>query len=541
MSPWASPLALARSADPEPGSTGAPAGNGGPGGLAATQSRLAAVWAEIQLDLDRAAARLPAGAAAGAPGTPPTVSELPDSSGGLEVVVPLRPGVDMQDVLDELMAAMWTGASRMRSKSYSVGDSTVIDVLLTRRSSSITGSTSALLVQMQLMPGASGERNVLRVIKSAGPFDDFELECLARITRAANIIPSGGFHTSVIHRQEPQQHLGPGNGRQQAGRGPGSQQQQEEEVWGSKKAVQAVRQLRSMGAQVFPPGNKEVMDWGVLAGYEDQKRQIEDCLLYPLLRPEVYNRLAEHTRHSFQSNRPRAVLFEGPPGTGKTTSARVISSQASVPLVYVPLESVMSKWFGESEGLLARVFSAANDLGGAIIFIDELDSLGGSRERGDMHEASRRMLSVLLREMDGFDASRRAIVIGATNRKSDLDAALLSRFDLVINFGLPDTNCRRLILARYARHLSPADLEALAGRTAGLAGRDLRDVAEHTERRWASKIIRGEVAESSLPPLGEYVRSAESRLAALQMEGLPGALPLGLPGVIEGMQPSTSL
>mmetsp|Transcript_2765 Transcript_2765/g.6076 ORF Transcript_2765/g.6076 Transcript_2765/m.6076 type:complete len:500 (+) Transcript_2765:127-1626(+) len=319
------------------------------------------------------------------------------------------------------------------------------------------------------------------------------------------------------------------------------QQQQEEEVWGSKKAVQAVRQLRSMGAQVFPPGNKEVMDWGVLAGYEDQKRQIEDCLLYPLLRPEVYNRLAEHTRHSFQSNRPRAVLFEGPPGTGKTTSARVISSQASVPLVYVPLESVMSKWFGESEGLLARVFSAANDLGGAIIFIDELDSLGGSRERGDMHEASRRMLSVLLREMDGFDASRRAIVIGATNRKSDLDAALLSRFDLVINFGLPDTNCRRLILARYARHLSPADLEALAGRTAGLAGRDLRDVAEHTERRWASKIIRGEVAESSLPPLGEYVRSAESRLAALQMEGLPGALPLGLPGVIEGMQPSTSL
>ena len=82
----------------------------------------------------------------------------------------------------------------------------------------------------------------------------------------------------------------------------------------------------------------------IIAGYESQKRQIEDCLLYPLLKPEVYSRLAEGTRVSYQSNRPRGVLFEGPPGTGKTTSAKVISSQASVPLIYVPLEAVLSKW-----------------------------------------------------------------------------------------------------------------------------------------------------------------------------------------------------
>ncbi len=68
--------------------------------------------------------------------------------------------------------------------------------------------------------------------------------------------------------------------------------------------------------QVFPPGSKEQMDWGVLAGYDEQKRTIEDCLLLPLLRPDVYAKLARATRKTFANNRPRAVLFEGPPGTG---------------------------------------------------------------------------------------------------------------------------------------------------------------------------------------------------------------------------------
>lgn len=73
------------------------------------------------------------------------------------------------------------------------------------------------------------------------------------------------------------------------------------------------------------------------------------------------------------------MLCSNTVGTGKTTSARVISSQAAVPLVYVPLEAVMSKWYGESEGLLSKVFAAAEALGGAIIFFDELDALGGNR------------------------------------------------------------------------------------------------------------------------------------------------------------------
>ncbi|KAG2449715.1 hypothetical protein HYH02_005242 [Chlamydomonas schloesseri] len=287
--------------------------------------------------------------------------------------------------------------------------------------------------------------------------------------------------------------------------------------WGSPAAARAVEQLLAMGAQVFPPGGKDKLDWGVLAGYDEQKRTIEDCLLLPLLRPDVYAKLARATRKTYANNRPRAVLFEGPPGTGKTTSARVISSQAAVPLIYLPLEAVLSKWYGQSEQQLGQVFKAAEALGGAIIFLDELDALGGNREEGGMHEVSRRLLSVLLREMEGFDAdTKKTVVIGATNRKTDLDPALLSRFDLVLTFGLPDAECRKLILKQYAQQLSDGELGQLAERTPGMSGRDLRDVCEHTERRWASKIIRGEVREEELPPLSEYLASAAERASAVQ-------------------------
>jgi SpoVK/Ycf46/Vps4 family AAA+-type ATPase len=75
----------------------------------------------------------------------------------------------------------------------------------------------------------------------------------------------------------------------------------------------------------------------------------------------------------------------GPLGTGKTTSAKILARQAAVPLVYVPLETLASKWYGESENNLAKVFKAAKGLGGAIIFLDELDALATSRDR-EMHE-----------------------------------------------------------------------------------------------------------------------------------------------------------
>lgn len=231
------------------------------------------------------------------------------------------------------------------------------------------------------------------------------------------------------------------------------------------------------------------LDWDYLAGYEDVKQEIHDTIILPLQYPKMYDLIVKETRKRPESIRPKAVLFEGPPGTGKTTSARIIASQVEIPMVYIPIESIMSKWYGESERNLGEIFNACYDLGDSLIFLDEIDTLGISREK-NIHEATRRVLSVLLRKIDGLIPDTRAIVIGATNRKADLDQALLSRFDVNIYFHLPTQEERKEIFRNYARHLYEDDLEELARESEGMSGRDIKEVCEWTERRWVSELLR---------------------------------------------------
>lgn len=291
-------------------------------------------------------------------------------------------------------------------------------------------------------------------------------------------------------------------------------------------ADKTVTTLESMGVKIFginasTSGNpKANISWENIAGYNQQKREIEDTILLALQSPEVYDDIARGTRRKFETNRPRAVLFEGPPGTGKTSCARVIANQAGVPLLYVPLEIIMSKYYGESERLLGKVFSLANDLpNGAIVFLDEVDSFATARD-GETHEATRRLLSVLLRQIDGFEQEKKVVVVAATNRKQDLDPALISRFDSMITFPLPDQQTRQEIAEQYAKHLTDSELSEFARATEGLSGRDMRDVCQQAERHWASKIIRGQVPKDegsggSLPPLQDYIDSARNRQRAL--------------------------
>lgn len=288
----------------------------------------------------------------------------------------------------------------------------------------------------------------------------------------------------------------------------------------------SISSLESMGVKVYGldeqhvNSSKNEISWDNIAGYDQQKSEIEDTILLTLHNPELFDEIAHGTRRKFESNRPRAVLFEGPPGTGKTSSARVIANQAGVPLLYVPLEVIMSKYYGESERLLGQVFSLANELStGAIIFLDEVDSFAIARD-SEMHEATRRVLSVLLRQIDGFEQDRKVVVIAATNRKQDLDPALISRFDLMITFGLPDERNRQEIAAQYAKQLTKPELNEFAKNTEGMSGRDIRDICQQAERSWASKILRGKVSKTGehgiLPPLQEYIECAMSRRKALQ-------------------------
>jgi ATP-dependent Zn protease len=263
-----------------------------------------------------------------------------------------------------------------------------------------------------------------------------------------------------------------------------------------------VLKLNKLGASLI--SDNASMNWDYIAGYEEVKRNIRESILLPLKNRDLYDSIAKMTRRVFESNRPRAILFEGAPGVGKTTVARIIADEIDIPLVYVPIESIMSKWFGQSAQNLSQIFDLCEELGGSIIFIDEIDSLAGSRDQ-NMFEATRRILSVLLRKLDGIDAALNTITIGATNRKNDLDNALISRFDQIIRFPLPNRDERASIFRNYARHLAEEDCKLLGERSEGLSGRNIKDTCEFTERRWARTILVKKI-DPAPPPADYYKR-----------------------------------
>lgn len=275
-------------------------------------------------------------------------------------------------------------------------------------------------------------------------------------------------------------------------------------AYSSESDDPAVR-LKKLGATVYLENG--AIDWSYIAGYEEVKRRIRESIILPLKNPGMYDEIARLTRKTFESNRPRAILFEGSPGVGKTTVARIIAGDVKIPLVYVPIESIMSKWYGQSSQNLSQIFEAADDMGGAIIFLDEIDALAPSRD-ANMFEATRRVLSVLLRKLDGLDAASTTITIGATNRMSDLDHALVSRFDQTIHFPLPNAQERAAIFGNYAQHLTETELEELASLSEGLSGRTIKDVCEFAERRWARMLIIKNLP-ASLPEFKYYKHSVK--------------------------------
>lgn len=267
--------------------------------------------------------------------------------------------------------------------------------------------------------------------------------------------------------------------------------------------------LEPLGVEVYDPilekakGNE--LSFDSVFGYDSVKEQILESLVFPLRRPEPFLEITKLTRQKPTGNLPRAVLFEGEPGVGKTSMAKIVSHLCGVPMVYVPIESILSKYYGESSQNLAMVFDAAALFPKCMLFLDEIDSLATSREDG-LFEATRNLLSVLLRKLDGFAEKTGTITIGATNRKDDLDSALLSRFDRKILFPLPNREERAKILEGYAKQLKQNERESLADLLSGASGRNLKDYCDYVERRWITKNW-SQLEHLSAPPIQFYLDS----------------------------------
>ena len=219
----------------------------------------------------------------------------------------------------------------------------------------------------------------------------------------------------------------------------------------------------------FKPSVEEGMTFEDFGGLEDVIDRARELIEVPLQHREDLAAIGA---------RPiKGVLFTGPPGTGKTMLARIIAKEAGAAFYAISGPTIFSKWFGESENVLRRIFAEAADQDASIIFFDEIDSVAIKRD-ADAHEVSKRVVAQLLALMDGFAKTANVIVIAATNRKDAIDEALRrpGRFDWELEFRSPDLGDRRKILERSGKDI--ACDEALpyafvAARTDGWSAADL--------------------------------------------------------------------
>jgi transitional endoplasmic reticulum ATPase len=176
---------------------------------------------------------------------------------------------------------------------------------------------------------------------------------------------------------------------------------------------------------------------------------------------------------------PTGLLLAGPPGTGKTTIAKVLAAQARCSFYPISGADVMSKWVGESERNIRRLFERARENRPSIIFIDEIDALAGRRGEVLVHDSH---VNQLLAEIDGISGQRGVFIVGATNRPDDLDPALLrgGRLSRTIVLGLPDEEGRLAILRLYTARMPTVAvrLEELARQTEGMSPADLKALCQ---------------------------------------------------------------
>ncbi|MEF8878808.1 MAG: CDC48 family AAA ATPase [Candidatus Thermoplasmatota archaeon] len=225
-----------------------------------------------------------------------------------------------------------------------------------------------------------------------------------------------------------------------------------------------------------------------IGGLNEEISRVREMIELPLKHPELFDRLG--------IDPPKGVLLHGPPGTGKTLIAKAVANESGANFYTINGPEIMSKYYGQSEENLRKIFDEAEKNAPSIVFIDEIDAIAS--KRAETHgEVEKRVVSQLLTLMDGLKGRGKVIVIGATNIPDQVDPALRrpGRFDREIRIDAPDRGGRKEILQIHTRGMPKAeniDLEQLADITYGYVGADLaalaRESAMNSLRRYLPEI-----------------------------------------------------
>jgi transitional endoplasmic reticulum ATPase len=260
--------------------------------------------------------------------------------------------------------------------------------------------------------------------------------------------------------------------------------------------------------RVQPSAMREVMvqaptiGWDDVGGVDEARERLREGVELPLKHPEAFKRLGIRPAKGF-------LLF-GPPGTGKTLLAKATAREAEANFIATKSSDLLSKWYGESEQQIARLFARARQVAPTVIFIDELDSLVPARGGGlGEPQVTERVVNAILAELDGLEELGSVVVIGATNRPNLIDPALLrpGRFDELIYVAVPDEEGRRHILGIHTAQMPLAgdvDVDSLARRTERFTGADLEDLV----RRAGLFALRGSM-EAKEVTMADFERALE--------------------------------
>ncbi|MFQ5941723.1 MAG: AAA family ATPase [Nitrososphaerales archaeon] len=233
--------------------------------------------------------------------------------------------------------------------------------------------------------------------------------------------------------------------------------------------------------------DKPKISWDEVVGLEDAKRALNESIVYPAQRPDL-----------FPLGWPKGILLYGPPGNGKTLIAAATASEIAGYFINVDAASMMSKWLGEAEKNVAKLFSMARSTAQkenipVILFVDELDSLLGTRANEVGGEI--RVKNQFLTEMDGIVSKSKDLqlyVIGATNKPWSLDPPFLRRFQKRIFISLPDTAARLQMYKLYTSQLNVdgnLKLEDLAKVAEGYSASDIRDICQSVQLRVVNELF----------------------------------------------------